>query len=168
MDNPDYSVLEQFIITSFEHAKPHRLSSGGVLSHEEAVSFRDELWSLTHEDFSYYLPQIMIDLLCFHDKPFDFENVDRLFEHLNVAPPSDYSNMAFAQNEISKVTQDEEQLKHAKVNMYRLFTSEQSKAITDWLQYVRVWFASRDYSLREIDNALKYWRQRASVNVPRE
>ncbi len=162
MANDFSNALEDILQKAFEGVQPYPGSSGGELSHSEAILLRDELWGLYPEDVRFCIPQILIDLLHFHDKSSDLEDCERLFEFLNVMSEGvDVPFTTAAERHYDQ--QQNKSLVEAKLEAFGLFNQQQAKAIRDWLEHVQHWTTLNRYCKKDIESAIRYWKRRAEM-----
>ena len=123
---------------------------------------RSRLISAEPADVSWYLGQVLMDLLSTHtDDTGNSQDSEAVVRFLDVHGGTD---LTFASEywggEVShRTAKDEQHLRVAKRDVFDRFTKEQVLAVCGWLHEARRW---RDLSLDldSVESALRYWESR--------
>lgn len=134
------------------------------LTHEECVSMRSELPSLSDRDLPFYIRQVLEDLLDTRTGQVgNTEDAHAVIRWLDVPHGGidlKIIEEIYGKDGLRRHLEDEEFLKHAGRQAFASFTIKQANAISKWLELAKMWPEMKWYD-EEIDSALTYWRARA-------
>lgn len=157
---------------AFRDVQPRRGLPCESISHEEAIDFyRGELSAFSQQDFEYFLPKVLIELLESRVvAPDDNHDVETLMRLLNVQPSAtdfEWEEKEFGSDAARYSSRMRRELASIRERRFENFTPSQATAILAFLTVAESWENLTNWS-QELRSALAYWRKRAGVSESEE